>query len=78
MLVLHSGTVKQQHAQMWSYLEMDYPVQKSYFSQPALSATLDPVCAELALHKHTVIYYIWHAPWYLFCIILSTGVLLLH
>lgn len=52
--------------------EMEYPVQKPIFLNLPCVA-LQPVCAELALHKHTVIDYIWHAPWSL-----STGVLLPH
>lgn len=61
---------------------MDYPVQNAAFLWVivlnALSVAFDPICAELALHKHTLIDFIWHAPWSLLYIILSSGVLLLH
>lgn len=61
MAAFHSSAFKHLYVQMRSGEGMEYPVQKPVFLNLPCVA-LQPVCAELALHKHTVIDYIWHAP----------------
>lgn len=61
MATIHSGTVKHLSAQLRSSPE--YAFQKAAFlNLPYCHVAVGPVCAELALHKHTVTDDIWHAP----------------